>query len=118
MKIASTVLAGLLAAEFLSFGAAKLAAVASMRKRAEHLGYSTTAYRGIGAVEIVAAGGVLLGLARPSIGMAAGTGLVLLMSGAIASHLRNGDGVAEIAPAAGTGLISFAYVVVLAGVSS
>ncbi|MGW4714187.1 DoxX family protein [Nocardia sp. NPDC004260] len=117
MKIASTVLAGILAAEFLSFGTAKLAAVAAMRKRAEHLGYSMDSYRGIGAVEIVAAGGVVLGLVRPSIGMAAGTGLVLLMAGAIVSHLRNGDGVAEIAPAAGSGLAAVAYVVAL-GVSS
>lgn len=115
MKIVSTVLAGVLAAEFLSFGAAKLAAVASMRTRAEHLGYSAAIYRGIGALEITAAGGVLLGLARPSIGVAAGAGLVLLMAGAVASHLRTGDSTAEIAPAVATALVAAAYVVTLSG---
>ncbi|MFE5286028.1 DoxX family protein [Nocardia sp. NPDC056611] len=118
MKVVSIVLAGLLTAEFLSFGAAKLAAVASMRKRAADLGYSTTAYRGIGAVEIVAAGGVLAGLTQPSIGMAAGAGLMLLMTGAVASHLRNGDGAVEIAPAAGSALVAAAYIATLVGTSS
>ncbi|MFE3188423.1 DoxX family protein [Nocardia sp. NPDC059240] len=117
MKVVSTVLAGALTAEFLAFGAAKLFAIAPMRERAEHLDYTTTAYRGIGAVEIVAAGGVLAGLAFPSIGMAAGTGLTLLMGGAVASHVRNGDGVQLFAPAVGSGLASLAYTLVLAGVS-
>ncbi|MGW2661638.1 DoxX family protein [Nocardia tengchongensis] len=117
MKIVPAVLAGVLTAEFLAFGAAKLMAIAPMRKRAEHLGYTTAVYRGIGAVEIAAAGGVLLGLAYPPIGVAAGTGLTLLMGGAVASHVRNGDGVQLFAPAVGTGLASFAYAVTLAGVS-
>ncbi|MFQ6398726.1 DoxX family protein [Nocardia sp. KC 131] len=117
MKIASTVLGAVLAAEFLSFGSAELIAVTSMRKRADHLGFTTAAYRGIGALEVAAGAGVLLGFARPWIGVAAGTGLALLMAGAVVSHLRNGDGASEFAPAAVTGLASVAYVVTLAGVS-
>ncbi|QLY28109.1 DoxX family protein [Nocardia huaxiensis] len=117
MKVASMVLAGLLAAEFASFGAGKLLALASMRKRAEQLGYSTAAYRGIGALEVAAAGGVLLGLAYPVIGVAAGGGLVLLMAGAIASHLRNHDGPKEIAPAAVSAVVSAVYVATLVGAS-
>ncbi|MGW5517565.1 DoxX family protein [Nocardia africana] len=115
MRTVAKVLGGVLAAEFLSLGTAKVAAVASMRERAAHLGYSTTAYRGIDAVELVAAGGVLLGPVRPAIGRAAGAGLVLLMAGAIASHLRNGDGTTDIAPAAGTALVAAAYVATLTG---
>ena len=115
MKTVAKVLGGVLAAEFLSLGTAKVAAVASMRERAAHLGYSTTAYRGIGAVEILAASGVLAGLVRPAIGRAAGAGLVLLMTGAVASHLRNGDGTTEIAPATGTALIAAAYVATVTG---
>lgn len=118
MKIASIVLAAVLAAEFASFGTAKLVAAASMRKRAAHLGYSTAAYQGIGALEIAAAGGVLVGLTRPPIGVAAGIGLVLLMAGAVVVHVRNGDGMAELAPAAGTGLVALGYLATLAGVSS
>ncbi|WP_327098541.1 DoxX family protein [Nocardia vinacea] len=113
MKVVSMVLAGVLAAEFVSFGTAKLAAVASMRKRAAHFGYSTAAYRGIGALEIAAAGGVLIGLTHPPIGVAAGIGLALLMAGAVAAHVRNGDGVPEFAPAAGTGLVALGYLATL-----
>jgi hypothetical protein len=110
MKTVSTVLAGVLAAQFLSLGAAKLAAIAPMRTRAEHLGYTVAAYRDIGALELAAAAGVLIGLTRPAIGVAAGTGLTLLMAGAAATHARNGDGAPEIAPAAVTGVLSLAYI--------
>ncbi|SNY89585.1 hypothetical protein SAMN04244553_6604 [Nocardia amikacinitolerans] len=48
--------------------------------------------------------------------LAAGTGPTLLMAGAIAAHVRNGDGAADIAPAAVTGLAAVAYVLTLAGV--
>ncbi len=88
-----------------------------MRTRAEHLGYSTAAYRGIGAIEIAAAGGILMGGTRPSTGMAAGTGPVLSMSGAVAGHLRRGDGIPEIAPAAGTALVAAMYTATPAGAS-
>lgn len=115
MRPVTKTLGGLLAAESLSLGTAKVAAVASMRERAAHLGYSTTAYRGIGAVEILAASGVLAGLVRPAIGRAAGAGLVLLMTVAVASLLRNGDGTTEIAPATGTALIAAAYVATVTG---
>ncbi|WP_054815655.1 DoxX family protein [Nocardia arizonensis] len=98
MTTASKVLGGVFAAEFLSLGAAE---VAAMRERAAHLGYSTAAYRGIGAGEILAAGGVLLGSVRPVIGRTAG---------AAACHLRNGDGATEIAPATGAALVTAAYV--------
>ncbi|MEU1960500.1 DoxX family protein [Nocardia sp. NPDC019304] len=85
-----------------------------MRGRAAHLGYSTTACRGIGAAELLAAGGVLLGPVRPAIGRAAGAGLVLLMTGAVAGHLRNG-GTVEIAPAADAALVAAAYVATSTG---
>jgi hypothetical protein len=118
MKTVRTVLARALAAEFLTLGAAKVAAAAPMRERARHLGYSTAAYRGIGAIEIAAAAGVLLGPVRPALGRSAGAGLMLLMAGALASHLRNGDGAADLAPAAVTAVAAAAYVVTVAGESS
>ncbi|WP_435406572.1 DoxX family protein [Nocardia implantans] len=86
-----------------------------MRGRAAHLGYSTTACRGIGAAELLAAGGGLLGPVRPAIGRAAGAGLVLLMTGAVAGHLRNGSGTIEIAPAADAALVAAAYVATSTG---
>ncbi|MGW5109902.1 DoxX family protein [Nocardia sp. NPDC004123] len=117
MKILSTMLAAMLTVEFLSFGAAKTLALAPMRERAARLGYSTAAYRGIGALEIAGASGLLIGLARPPIGIAAGIGLALLMTGAVVAHVRNGDGVAEYAPAVVTGLVTLGYLAALSGVS-
>lgn len=38
-------------------------AVPPIRQRAAHLGFSTTAYRRIGALEVAGAAGVLVGLA-------------------------------------------------------
>ncbi|MBF6136966.1 DoxX family protein [Nocardia otitidiscaviarum] len=114
MRIVTIVAAGLLAVEFAAFGAAKLLAVASMRERAAHLGFSSAAYRGIGAVEIAGAAGVALGLVWPAVGAAAGIGLVGLMIGAVVSHIRNGDGLAQFAPAVGTGLVALGYLAGLA----
>ncbi|MEV0029493.1 hypothetical protein [Nocardia sp. NPDC050793] len=44
-------------------------------------------------------------------------GLTLLMAGVVVAHLRNGDGISEMAPAAVTALAAVGYVVTLAGVS-
>ncbi|MGW6117927.1 DoxX family protein [Nocardia sp. NPDC055165] len=118
MKIISIVLAGVLAVEFVSFGAAKLAAVGPMRQRAAHLGVTEAVFRGVGALEVAAAGGVLFGLVAPVVGVAAGLGLALLMCGAITSHLRRGDGMLELLPAAGSGLAAVAYMVAVVGASS
>jgi hypothetical protein len=45
----------------------------------------------LGACEIAGAAGLLIGLAWPPLGMAAGTGLVVYFLGAIVAHLRVGD---------------------------
>jgi hypothetical protein len=111
----TAVLAALVVAAFGLLGAAKLAAVPAMRARAEHVGFSVAAYRRIGALEILGAGGVLLGGAVPAVGILAGIGLVLLLGGAVATHLRNGEGLGEIAPAVVLGAVACGYVVLLAG---
>ena len=43
--------------------------------------------------------GVLAGLAWPPVGIAAAVGLTLLSVGAIVSHVRTSDGIADTAPA-------------------
>ena len=84
---------------FTMLGLAKVAGAAGMLARAAHVGLNSAAYRRIGALELLAALGLLLGLVEPWIGLAAAVGLVLLMTGACVTHLRNGDGPREIAPA-------------------
>jgi len=91
MTALSTGLAVVLAVFFLGLGTAKLLAVAPMREAAAHFGLSANAYRSIGALEIAGAVGLLLGLALHLLGALAGVGLLLLLGGALVSHIRVGD---------------------------
>ncbi|MBF6296026.1 DoxX family protein [Nocardia amamiensis] len=115
MNVASIVLALLLAVFFLLLGVSKVLAVGPMRERAAHAGFSVSAYRGIGALELAAALGLLGGIVWWPVGAAAGAGLVLLMAGAVVVHRRTGDGVREFAPAVGTGLMAVSYIVTVLG---
>ncbi|WP_330256940.1 DoxX family protein [Nocardia sp. NBC_00565] len=115
MTVAFIVLAVLLAVGFLPLGAAKVLAVAPIRQRAEQLGFSVTAFRGIGALEIAGALGVLVGIVWWPLGATAGIGLVLLMIGALIAHAKVGDGVGEYAPSIGIGVLALAYVVTVFG---
>ena len=111
----TTILAALLVVAFSVLGSAKLAAVPAMRTRAEHVGYSVTAYRRIGALEILGVAGVLVGAALPAVGALAGAGLVLLLGGAVVTHLRNGDGPKVVAPALVLGAVALGYVLLVLG---
>jgi hypothetical protein len=112
---ATPVLAAVLAVAFGLLGSAKLAAVPAMRARAEHVGYGVDAYRRIGALEILAVLGILVGAAVPVIGVLAATGLVLLLGGAVIVHLRNGDGFRELAPSLVLAAVAVAFVILVLG---
>lgn len=102
----------------LGYGAlaiAKIASVRSMQDRAEHLGYSTIAFRRIGALELGGALGLLGGLVWPPVGYASGIGLVLLMCGAVISHVRASAPVVTTLPAAVFCAATIAYLVTLGG---
>lgn len=110
------VLSVLVAAVFVLFGAAKLFALAPMRERAAHAGFSVSAYRGIGALEIGGAAGVLIGLSVPLLGALAGAGLLLLLAGALVTHVRNHDRGRDLVPALVCAVLVAGYLVAL-GVS-
>ncbi|GLZ35316.1 invasion protein [Lentzea sp. NBRC 105346] len=110
------VLSVLAAVVFFLFGAAKLFALAPMRERAAHAGFSVTAYRGIGALEIAGAAGILLGLAVPALGILAAVGLLLLLAGALITHVRNRDSGRDVVPALVCAVLVAGYLVTL-GVS-
>ncbi len=93
------ILAVTTAALFAVLGVAKLLAVPAMRALAAHVGLSVDAYRGIGALELAGAIGLLVGVAVPALQVASGAGLLLLLVGAVAAHRRVGDGLKEAAPA-------------------
>ncbi len=117
MTLAQTVLALVLAAFFVSLGTGKVLAVPSMRQRAADVGYSVNAYRGIGALELAGALGLLVGIAVVPLRWAAGIGLLLLLAGAVATHLRNGDEPATVAPAGVAAILVIGYLV-LQGVAA
>lgn len=110
---AAAALAIVLVVFFAGLGTAKMLAVGPIRQMAAHVGFSTAAYRRIGALEVAGAAGVLVGLAEPRIGALAGAGLLALLAGALISHRRAGDGLREAAPALLAGLVVAAYLAVL-----
>jgi hypothetical protein len=112
---ATQVLAAGLVLAFGVLGSAKLAAVPAMQARARHVGFSIAAYRRIGALEVLGAAGFVAGMAYAPIAVAAGAGLVLLLAGAVVTHLRNGDGLREVAPAVVLGLLASTFVVLTVG---
>jgi hypothetical protein len=110
------VIAGVIASVLLALVAAasavpKLAGTRQMLDEATHLGIPRTGYVVIGALELAAAAGLLAGLAVAPLGVAAAGGLVLMMAGAVVSHLRAGDRAAALVPALGVGVLSVATVV-------
>ena len=88
----ASILAGLLIMAFAALGSAKLAAVPAMRAKAQHVGLSVSAYRRIGFAEVLA-----------------------VLGGAIVAHLRNGDGLREIAPAVVLGLVALSFLLLVVG---
>ena len=107
------VLAALLALVFIGLGSAQILAAQPRRERAAEAGFSTTAYRRIGVLEVAGAIGLILGGIEPLIGALAGAGLLLLLGGAVVAHLRNGDGPRKFAPAVVCGILVAAYLVAL-----
>jgi len=119
MSVTSAGLAVLLALVFMGLGSAKILALQPMRERAAEVGFSTTAYRRIGLLEVVAdAIGLLLGSVAPLIGALAGVGLLLLLGGAVVAHVREGDGPKKFAPAVICGVLVAAYLVALLAATS
>jgi hypothetical protein len=111
----TSILAALLVVAFTALGTAKLAAVPAMRAKASHVGFSVTAYRRIGLLELLGVVGLLVGALVPVIGALAAAGLLMLLGGAVAVHVRNGDGIREIAPAVVLGVVTLNYLLLVVG---
>ncbi|HEV7188644.1 MAG TPA: DoxX family protein [Blastococcus sp.] len=111
----TSLLAALLVAAFAVAGTAKLAAVPAMRAKAEHVGFSVTAYRRIGLLEVLGVVGLLAGAFVPVLGALAAAGLLILLGGAVVAHVRNGDGLREIAPAVVLGLVTLGFLLLVLG---
>jgi hypothetical protein len=98
---------------FAVVGAAKLLALPPMRQAAAESGFSTTAYRGIGTLELAGAAGVALGPAVPLLGGLAAAGLLLLLGGAVVTHVRNHDAAVKLVPAGVCAVLVAGYLAAL-----
>ena len=76
----------------------KLTAQPRIVASAGHFGIPWERYRLIGFAELAAAAGVVLGLSWLGIGVAAASGMALLLLGALAFHRRAGDRFPEAIP--------------------
>ncbi|WP_067476226.1 DoxX family protein [Nocardia amamiensis] len=110
---ATTILAALIAIVLLAAGTTMILAVSFQRDTAAHLGFSINAFRGIGALELLGATGVLLGLTIPTIGVLAAAGVVALMIGAAVSHLRVRDRFHQLIAPIAIAAIAVAYLVLI-----
>ena len=102
----------LLAAACLVPAIAKLRSDPKMLASASHFGIPWARYRLIGVAELAAAAGVLIGLAWAAIGLAAASGMALLLVGALVIHRRAGDGLKDTAPAVVALALTIAYLAV------
>lgn len=106
MAVAGVLASVLLALVAAASGVPKLSGTRQMVDEAARLGIPRRGYVVIGALELAAAGGLLAGLALVPLGVAAAGGLVLMMAGAVVSHLRVGDRLAAMVPAIVVGIAS------------
>jgi hypothetical protein len=74
-------------------------------------------FRAIGVLQIAGVAGLLIGLTVPMVGSLAGAGLFPLLTGALMTHLRNGDGVRTYASAVLCAALVVVYLVALYGAS-
>jgi DoxX-like family len=91
MFVAYTVIAVLLALGLLVSAAAKLRRVPQLVDGFTSLGVPPGMLPFLAACEIAGAGGLVIGLWYPPLGIAAAIGLVLYFVGAVGAHLRSRD---------------------------
>jgi DoxX-like family len=99
----------LLAAACLVPAVGKLTAQPKMLASASHFAIPWSSYRLIGVAELAAVAGVLAGLSWLPIGVAAASGMAVLLVGALTVHRRAGDGLQQAAPAVLGLAVSVAY---------
>ena len=108
MHIAVIVLSVLLALEFAATGMMKVLETGTARGNAAHLGISLRLSRLIGIAELAAVAGLLGGLAFRPLAVVNAAAIILLMVGAVGSHLKAGDKGPAVLPAAITGFAAIA----------
>lgn len=111
MHIAFIVVSALLALEMAAAGVPKLLQLIAVRKNAEHLGLSVGLHRMIGAAEVAAAIGLLVGIACQPLSIVTGIAVFFLMCGAVGYHVKAHDKVPNMLPAVLTAVMAVAVAV-------
>lgn len=93
MKWTVRILQGLLALAYLMFGFMKLSGN-DMQAQAfsEIYGYGVGFMYVVGAIEVLAAIGLIIGFKKPRLALYSAGAIVLTMAGAVATHLKAGQG--------------------------
>ena len=91
MFVLTAVSGALTALLFLSASLLKLTDQPQAREGQAKFGISAATYKRIGILELLGVIGVVIGLAVPAIGIAAGVGLTIVAVGALVNHLRVND---------------------------
>jgi len=102
----------LLAAACLLPAVGKLAGHPKMRQSAAHFGIPWPRYRLIAVTELAAAAGILIGLWRHPLGVAAAAGMALLLLGALITHRRAADSRKDTTPALLAFALTLAYLAI------
>ncbi|PRX47476.1 DoxX-like protein [Prauserella shujinwangii] len=113
MSIVIGVLSLLLTVAFLGAAGLRIAGARQIRATDARLGVPPRLDPVIGALELAAVAGLIAGFWFRPLALAASVGLVLLMIGAVAYHLRARDPAALTAPAATLGVLAVANAVLL-----
>ncbi|GAA1027342.1 MULTISPECIES: DoxX family protein [Amycolatopsis] len=116
MPTVALILSIVLAALFVAGGAAKLIGIPAMRADAERFGLSYPGFRLIGLLECAGGTGLLTGSLWKPLPAFAAVGLLLLLAGAVAYHVRAKDPVPKTAGPVVVGLlVAVAGVLQIAG---
>lgn len=99
MRVGAVVVSIALAMLFGAAGIVNAFYLAAARKEGQHLRISSGLTRFVGMCQLAGAVGLLGGLYWRPLGIAAASGLMLLMAGAVISHRRVRDSVQATAPA-------------------
>lgn len=98
MKWTARIFQGLLAAAFLMFGFMKLSAnPMQVEAFTETYGYGLNAMYVVGAIELLAGIGLVIGFWKPRIAFYSAGIIVVIMAGAMLTHVRSGQGMSTAA---------------------
>ena len=117
MFLLTVILAGVTGFGFAAAGIAKLISHPTMVEAQQHLGLAPPLWKAVGALEVLGAAGLAVGLHEdlPVVGVLAAAGLVALTIGATFYHQRADDRIPEWLPAVVMGSLAIFYAIARVG---